>query len=159
MSEATVSLKHKNLDQLIKALKGNLPKASIGVLGDKNQRSGNGKLSNAEVGLIHEFGVFTKGKHIPQRSFLRVPLQENLSEKLEESGAFDKETLKKVVKEGTIFQWVQKVAVVAESVVAEAFATGGYGKWMPWAPGYTNNTSMILVDTTQLRESIGSVVE
>lgn len=119
-------------------------------------RKGGKQLTNAEIGAVHEFGNSTH----PQRSFLRVPLMDRLNKELQDSGSFDKETLRDVIINGTVVPWLKKVAVVAEGIVAGAFDTGGYGKWAQWKnPSYQNNTGNILVDTTQLRNSITSEVK
>ncbi len=145
----------KGLEQLLKALKAKPPICNVGILGDRNTRSEKGS-SNAEVGAAHEFGTST----IPKRSFLRTPIAEGLQKEMESAGLLDKEAMNQVIKDGSITPWMKKVAISAEACVADAFATGGNGKWPPWKnKGYTNNTGMLLVDTTQLRNSITSVVK
>jgi hypothetical protein len=160
----TINFNDKVLKRLIAAL-GNVPTARVGILGSSDARSmqvqnNQGKLvtetsSNATIGAAHEFGTST----LPQRSFLRQPLTEHLAKELEKSGAFTEETLKKVIASGSARPWTEKVAVAAEAVVGEAFATNGFGKWAPHAAGYENNSGNILVDTTQLRDSITSEVK
>lgn len=152
--EETIQLNTKGLDQLIKALKGKQPTARVGILGSKTNRGHN--QSNATIGAIHEFG----GAKMPQRSFLRVPIADHLQKQMESSGFFNKDVLQQVLKEGTIMPWLKKVAVLAEGIVAQAFATGGYGKWPAWkTPGYKNKGNRVLVDTGQLRDSISSEVK
>lgn len=149
MSDDT-TIETKGLDQILKALKIKPPVARIGILGAANARSGKGT-SNATIGAAHEFGT----SKLPMRSFLRVPLSERLQKAMESSGALDSDTLKNVIKEGSVLPWITKVAILAENIVLDAFDTGGFGKWAAWKnPGYTNNTGMILVDTQQLRNSI-----
>lgn len=144
----------KGLDQILKALKMAPPVCRVGILGEKDSRSGN-QHSNATVGAAHEFGT-TK---ISQRSFLRIPITENLNKQLESSGALDKDTLSNVIKMGDVKPWLKKIGIEAEKVVQDAFDTGGSGKWPAHARGYTNNTGMLLVDSTQLRNSITSEVK
>lgn len=162
MSETFV-IKTEGLDKLLKALKGKLPVARIGVLGGNNVRNQSVNTkgttpTNAEVGTAHEYGA--PGRGLPQRSFLRVPLTEHLNKYLQNSGALDKDTLALVIKEGTFVPWLRKVAIVAESVVSDAFDTGGFGKWPAWSDAnYSNNSGQLLVDTKQLRESITSEVK
>lgn len=173
-----VELNTKQLDQFIKALKDNMSRVRVGVLGDKNTRnnmttSGGKSLnarsgkdakinfkkvnfsSNAAIGAIHEFG----GAKMPQRSFLRVPISENLGKRMESSGAFDKDTLTNVIKEGSVIPWLKKIAVIAEAIVSDAFATGGFGKWPAWSAGYKNEGNRLLVDTGQLRDAVTSEVK
>lgn len=147
------SLKIDGLDEILKALK-NPPRVRIGVLG-KGARPGS-QTDNATIGAAHEFGTAT----LPRRSFLRVPLADNLGERLENSGILDKTAItRELIETGSVRGFMQVVAITAEEVVQDAFATGGNGKWKQWSnPNYTNNTGMILLDTQQLRESITSEV-
>lgn len=154
MSDEAYNLEIKGLEKLIAALKGKPPIARVGILGGKAAESHGKLMTNAAIGACHEFGTAT----LPQRSFLREPISEHLTERLEQSGAFDKEVLKEVVREGTILPWVQKVAVLAEGIVADAFDTGGFGKWKPSNMTYKEN-QQTLVETTQLRNSITSEVK
>lgn len=144
----------KGLDSLLKALKQKPVVAKVGVLGSKVSRRNDGSgqsnpQTNADIGARHEFGI-----GVPQRSFLRVPISENLEKYMENTGTLDKETLKDVIKSGSVLSWVKTVAALATVIVGDAFNSGGFGKWPPWAPGYENNTGDILVDTQQLRDSI-----
>lgn len=154
-AEDTVYLNTKNLDGLIKALKENMSRARVGILGAKTNRKDPGA-TNAGIGAIHEFG----SSKMPMRSFLRVPIADNLQKRLEDTGALDKDVLNDVVKQGTVVPWLKKIAVLAEGIVAEAFASRGFGKWPAWrTPGYKNRDNRILVDTGQLRDSITSEVK
>lgn len=151
--EDTFVLNTKGLDQIVKSLKGKLPYIQIGIMGDKNARSG-GRKTNAEIGAKHEFG---RGG-MPVRSFLRVPLSDNLGKYLEQSNAFDRDAMARVIKTGTILPWLTKVAVVAENVVADGFASGGFGKWPP-SDMKRKKVHMTLVETQQLRNSISSRIK
>lgn len=154
-SSEETTLDTSGLDHLIKAFSGKLPQAKVGILGGKNIRSNGEARSNATLGAKHEFGL----DNMPVRSFLRVPIAEHMQKALEKSGAFNKDTLKKVVATGSIESWVKLSALIAEGIVAEGFNTGGYGKWPAWRNGYTSRTGDILVDTQQLRNSITSEVK
>src|SRR4051812_24455481 len=150
----TVELNLRGLDKFIKSLKGDLPTVRIGILGNGTARRGD-KQSNAEIGYKHEFGA----SGMPMRSFLRVPLTDHMQEYLDKAGAFDPDAFKNVIKTGSIKIWVQKIAVIAEQIVQDGFASGGFGKWAAWKPGYQNRTGQILVDSQQLRNSITSEVK
>jgi phage gpG-like protein len=160
MAEQEFSIELKGLDQLIKALKQKPPVVRIGVLGNEARPTGKNQKAvptNATVGAVHEFGAPARG--IPQRSFLRTPLSENLNKELENSGLLDKQALSDVIKSGTMIPWMEKIAIVAEGIVDDAFETSGYGKWPQWKdPHYTNEGGMLLVDTGSLRDSITSKV-
>ncbi len=161
MAEDDVTMNVKGLDQLVKALKAQPPQTRVGILGDKavrGKKSGKGGSSNAEIGAVHEFGAPARG--IVARSFLRIPISDQLDKKLESSGALDKDVFAEVIRRGSVIPWMKKVAVLAEQIVAEAFETGGFGKWAKWkTPGYTNNTGQLLMDTQQVRNSITSDVK
>lgn len=159
MSDAIETMNLKGCDQLLKAFKGKLPVVSVGILGSKNSRTGKNN-SNATIGAYHEqpAGMEFGSTKMPQRSFLRVPLTDNLDKKIESSGALNKDVLAEVIRTGALKPWLQKIGVLAEEVIQGAFDSGGYGKWAPWSKGYTNNTGQILVDTQQLRDSITSEV-
>lgn len=155
--EAIETFNVRGLDQILKALKMKPPVCRVGILGSKNMRTGKSN-SNATIGAAHEFEFGTTT--IPQRSFLRMPITEMLDKKVESSGALNPDVLTAVIKEGNVRPWLVKIGVIAETIVQEAFDTGGFGKWPAWkTPGYTNNTGMLLVDTTQLRNSITSEVD
>jgi hypothetical protein len=122
----------------------------VGILGKGNVRS-DGK-TNAAIGLKHEFGDPTTG--LPQRSWLRIPLTDELGKEVKRSGVFDKDSLREVVKTGMLTPWVKRLGLVAYRIVLEGFHSNGYGKWAPWRKGYTSQTGEILVDTQQLRDSV-----
>lgn len=156
MADDAVKLNTRPLDKLIKALKGDMPMARVGVLGDKDARSKGNATSNATIGAKHEFG--DPAENLPMRSFLRVPISENMQPALDNSQAFDKDAAKKVIETGSIVEWVKKLGVLAEGIVADAFATGGFGKWKPSNMENKKN-QQTLVETQQLRNSITSDVK
>jgi len=156
------TLKTPGLDKILKALGGKPPKARVGILGDKAVRGaseeGGEKMqsgaTNAEIGAAHEYGTST----LPQRSFLRIPISENLKNKLANAGLTSKDVLKQVIATGSVVPWLKLVAAEAEGIVLEAFDTGGFGKWKPSnMTGKTNHQT--LVETQQLRNSITSEVD
>ena len=143
------------LKQVLKAFKGENHVIHIGILGANTSRR-DSVSNNATVGACHEYGTET----LPIRSFLRMPLNDHLQEYLDRAGAFKNDTITEIIKTGTLIPWMEKIAVTAENVVQEAFHTGGFGKWEKWKdPDYKNHTGQILVDTTQLRDSITSRVK
>lgn len=145
---------NRNLKKLMKAFNAsNIPEVHLGVLGDKNSRLNDQEENNASIGLKHEFG----DDEVPVRSWLRVPVIDQMQKFLELSHAFDKATLRKVVKEGSLIGWMKKIGIVAEDVVFEGFNTGGFGKWTPSIMKYKKN-HQTLVETQQLRNSVTSQV-
>lgn len=160
-----VTINLTGLDAIAKAFKGKLPIIRVGILGnDARSMQVQGKdgnfttqvSSNATIGAAHEFGTST----MPQRSFLRMPLQTKLDKAIEKSDMKKTEYLNEVIKTKSIRVFMGKIAVLAKAVIKEAFLTGGFGKWAKWKnPKYTNNTGQILVNTQQLRDSISSEVK
>ena len=152
-----VELKIDGLENLLRAMKKERQSIGrIGILGNGSRSDAKGGATNALIGAVHEHG----NHQTPQRSFLRIPLTEHLNEKLQEGGLFDKEALKAVVEHGTFRPWLDTVMVVAEGIVGEAFATGGYGKWAPLKPATLGHKRVhsILIETRQLANSITTEV-
>lgn len=145
--------KDKGLENLIKALDDETtPRAHVGILGDKTTRTDEGP-NNASIGLKHEFG----DQDNVRRSFLRVPITDNLQSYLDKAGAFDKDMFKKVLATGSFAEYVKKIGLIGVNIVLDAFDTGGFGKWKPSVMWMKKN-HQTLVETQQLRNSIVSEV-
>ncbi len=148
--------KDMGLDNLLRALTGDLPQARVGVLGSNNSRTA-GKSNNATIGKNHEFGEIVKlnGRDVklPERSFLRVPIAENMQGYLDSSGMFTKEAERQVVRDGSLVPWITNLGIIGVSIVLDAFKTGGFGKWKPSNMKFKKN-HQTLVETQQLRNSI-----
>jgi hypothetical protein len=149
-------LNSKILDEFVKTLKGKLPSVQVGILGDKTHRGTDNPdgLTNAQIGAWHEFGT----SKLPVRSFLRLPLTTQLERYLEKSGAFSKDAVKEVLEQRSIVPWLMKIGVLAEQIVADAFASGGFGTWVPSNMKF-KKVHMTLVETQQLRNSITSRIK
>ncbi len=147
-----IELNLTGLDKLIKAVKARLPEIKVGILGQQERVEGD--LSNADIGAFHEFGT----SQLPQRSFLRVPLMDNLSKELKKSGVLDKFIINECIKTASLVPLAKRVAIVAEGVVLGAFDTNGYGKWPPSQMNHKTN-HQTLVETGQVRDSITSEVK
>jgi hypothetical protein len=148
----TIEYNDRNLKKLIKAF-DNIPYVKVGILGKTKSRS-EGDIDNVKLGVIHEFGT----DKIPMRSFLRIPIAENLDQYLKSAGAFKKNVIKKIISEESLEDFVKKIGKVAEKIVLDAFNTGGFGKWKPSNMKY-KKVKQTLVETTQLRDSITSEIE
>lgn len=157
-NDAIGSFNIDGLERLIKAMKVKAPDTRIGILGDSSrtgQGGEKGEQTNAEIGAAHELGTTT----IPKRSFLKKPIADGLKKEMERSGLYDKDALKKVIKEASLVPWMDRAAICAEACVSDAFETGGNGRWPAWkTPGYENRTGQLLIDTQQLRNSVLSDV-
>ncbi len=143
----TVVLKDENLKALRAAFK-KVPHIKVGVIAG---RSGKGA-SNAMIAAAHEFGTST----MPKRSIFRTPVKDHLNAYLAKAGAFDKETIRRVIRERSIAAWMEKVLAIVLRIVDDGFESGGFGKWKAlkkyvWR---RKKTKQILVETGQLRRSI-----
>lgn len=177
----SVSLNTDGLTALRKELaKAASKRLHVGVLGGKDARNGDESKGyipgNAEIGLAHEFGVVggvspfksksqskqppsAKGMHVnlPERSFLRMPLMTKLPEAILSQGKAA--WRKAIVEKGVVFA-LKNLGVIAEGIVQDAFATGGFGIWPKLKP-YTirkKGSAAILIDKAELRQSITSRV-
>jgi predicted transcriptional regulator len=162
-SSLSVKINTPVLEQLEETLKKRFV-AHVGILGSKNTRAttttnSKGKqtvtkneslsaLTNAQIGLAHEFGVITK--HIPERSFLRVPLLFHLKEKVDESAS----RINKAIMAGDALGAYALLGIAGEKVIQNAFATRGDDNW----PINEETGRGSLIDSGQLRKSISSEV-
>jgi len=152
MSDA-VKMNLKGMDDFKKALKkAKNASLKVGILGSSAVRGAGTSadtLTNASIGASHEFGTSS----LPRRSWLREPLQDHLFKKMESSGLFGKSVADGIVKKKSLKDFLEKTGVVCIAVIAEGFATGGYGKWKPSNMAY-KKVAMTLVETGQLRDSV-----
>lgn len=141
----------KALQKLIDALKNDGSEARVGILGRTNARNDAGE-TNATIGARHEFGL-----GVPQRSFLRMPIEVRLQKEIKSSGLITPKSIKEIIETGTLRPMLQKIAIVGERCVLLAFDSGGFGKWKP-SNMENKKVHMTLVETQQLRNSITSEV-
>jgi len=151
------------LNKFVKAVNKNY-NVKIGILGQKDHRKADGN-SNATIGLKHEFGSFSD--RIPKRSWLRMPLMEKAGTILKK---ISKNTLVNLGK-GNYRQVFEDLAVECRFQIQEAFETQGFGHWPDNKPAtirakttktakkkakreHKKVTSMVLVDTAQMRLSV-----
>jgi phage gpG-like protein len=155
---SSVEVKH-NIDFGLKQLEG-IEKAikekiytKVGILGNKprNDEESEEVITNAEIGIIHEFGSIKR--NIPPRSFLRMPVQTK-AKQIKKQLLKNKKKYEKSIASGDISKLFEDLGIAAEVVIQEAFETGGFGKWQE----LKHREGTILVDTSQLRGSITSKV-
>lgn len=110
-----------------------------------------GKLNNAEIGAVHEFGSIKRG--IPVRSWLRMPILTRLAVALKAQDRHRWERL--LVTKGLRF-WLDSLGALAVAVVQSAFATKGFGFWtaLKRRTIARKGSSAILIDSAQLRQSV-----
>lgn len=149
----SVKLDMSGWKHLKKTLEGNYT-TRVGILGSEGSKQhADTKKTNAEIGAIHELGLVAG---IPQRSFLKMPLESKLFSKIEA----EKEQYYTALKNGKLVKWFQALGMWSEEIIDEAFTTSGFGSWAPNAPITIarKGSAMPLIDTGQLRNSISHII-
>jgi len=137
----------KNLQQF----KDSVVKAGI-LAKDGSQNHSEG-ITVFQIGMIHEFGV--PEKNTPRRSFIRVPIENNIKEitKLIENNH-------KLVSENAMSAKValDRIGIMAQNTIKESFRNND---WKPnsRATVKRKGSSKPLIDTGQLIGSISYIVE
>lgn len=152
MSEKGDDFDFSGLEDLAKFLKENQKSIKVGIIGNSSAREGG--LTNAEIGLYHEFGT----EKLRMRSFLRYPLANELPKKIEILGVFESDEFEQALKGEGTSKFIKKLAGLAESTVLEAFDTGGFGMWEESNMENKEN-HQTLVESKQLRDSITSEIK
>lgn len=124
----------------------------IGIIG-AGQHEGS-ELTIAEVGAANEFG--TLDKRVPERSFIRMPLQKKGKEIEKKIG----EKAEALIAKGEIKKLFELIGIAGEGAIQEAFDSGGFGTWPDIADSTKKRkgSSAILIDKGVLRKSIISKV-
>lgn len=159
MQAGTVSLNVGPLRALTADLKKHGKyRIHVGIFAGKDARTpgaGTGPsdptLGNAEIGTIQEFGSITK--HIPERSFLRVPLIQYLPAAIASLGAAGWKA--SLLKDGMV-KTLNRLGWTARNVVQDAFDSHGFGMWPPNAKRTIQNkkSSSPLIDSAEMRQAI-----
>jgi hypothetical protein len=97
----------------------------VGIFGNKDARPKDKEqgVTNAEVGIIHEMGSFTK--NIPRRSFLWDTFANHGAKLL----PVLKKPCEDLFKKGKVEEYLKIVGIAATNLVIEAFETSGFGAW------------------------------
>lgn len=109
---------------------------------------------NPDLGFEHEFGNLEK--HLPERSFLRMPLLTKLTPKR----LAEVNWIQTIRKRG-LLRALKLLGTIGEEVVQEAFATRGFGMWQELHPRTIRRkggSTAILIETNQMRNAITSRV-
>lgn len=137
----------KNLQQF----KDSVVKAGV-LAKDGSQQHSEG-VTVFQIGMIHEFGV--PEKNIPRRSFIRVPIENNIKEitKLIEHNH-------KLVSENAMSAKValDRIGIKAQNTIKESFRNNDW-KPLKRATVKRKGSSRPLIDTGQLIGSISYIVE
>jgi len=137
----------KNLQQF----KDSVVKA--GILAKDGSENHSEGITVFQIGMIHEFGV--PEKNIPKRSFIRVPIENNIKEitKLIENNH-------KLVSENAMSAKValDRIGIKAQNTIKESFRNNDW-KPLKRATVKRKGSSRPLIDTGQLIGSISYIVE
>lgn len=132
-------------------------RAQVGLFADTAGRSTDrGRIdSNPTLGAEHEFG--NVGKNLPERSFLRMPLNLHLGDVVKQRAPLDWFL---ALRSGGWKRVLGFLGALGEDVVQESFATRGWGVWAPLRPATIRKkgSSAILIETAQMRKAISSRV-
>ena len=152
-----ISYNLNQLNSLVSSISLGDYKVKIGIMGGKaSQTHAKGKASNAEIGLVHEYGSFSK--NIPARSFLRMPLF------YKSNVILSRMSFKAFISafSGNKLLFLKQLGIVCEGVIQEAFATMGFGMWRSLKSKTISRKKgqnpSPLINTGQLRRSISSQV-
>ena len=145
-----IEINDKKLNKLIKNLKEPY-KVRVGVLNGGEFMDKNSNITVAGYGLVNEFGSITK--NIPARSFIRMPLNQELPKAILKNKTFIANILKK---QENLLKLYVNLGITAKSIVLNAFYTSGFGNWQPNKPSTIRRkgSSKPLIDTGRLRQSI-----
>ena len=145
-----------NADELLAIMKelGATDKyiTKVGILGGDYPVEGNEKPKTiAYVGTIQEFGSVTK--NIPERSFIRYPLQTHLNERIKEARSIKLSALNPTVPRPVVYGLLGELG---KEIILKAFETSGDGNWKANAPSTIKRkgSSQPLIDTGRLMKSI-----
>ena len=137
----------KNLQQF----KDSVVKA--GILAKDGRENHSEGITEFQIGMNHEFGV--PEKNIPRRSFIRVPIENNIKEitKLIENNH-------KLVSENAMSAKValDRIGIKAQNTIKESFRNNDW-KPLKRATVKRKGSSRPLIDTGQLIGSISYIVE
>jgi phage gpG-like protein len=152
MPDSYVKFDTKQFDKLVSEL-SKKHYVDVGITGKSSGKIHEGdNIPIASIGAVHEFGS-TK-RNIPERSFIRVPLQTHAKE-IEakvRTGAEAK------IAVGDIKGVFEDIGLTAQTVIQSAFDTSGDGAWPPLQPKTINrrrnDSDLPLLDTGELRKAV-----
>lgn len=158
MPNANVEIDYniEGLERIRKNLEESKLMAKLGIFGDKNKRDDNTGRTNADIGADHEFGV--PSRNLARRSFLLDPLTIKGKELTKKVGQIID---RYIDEENGIETILELVGIYGESIVQEAFETGGFGAWQPIKEATANRKGswQKLIHKSELRRSVTSKVE
>ena len=148
------------LNKFVEGFSKNLH-VDIGILGG-NGSTDQGGITLAGLGAVHELGTDKAGRNkdteIPERSFIRMPLETGQDEIISQIEPKVKEYLEK----GDTLGLMKLIGVAGEARIKEAFETGGFGKWEELKASTIKakkGSTAILINEGTLRNAITSDVK
>lgn len=146
MKNVELKLDTKKLDKLIDGIKKDTYKVKVGVIGamakQKDSKTG---MTVAGYGMVNEFGSVKRS--IPERSFIRQPLNHHLKEEIQANKEMFGDLL---FKKQAITTAYEKLGVIAQNIIKESFLNKGDGSWGP--------NSEITINGLQVKNKEGKVV-
>jgi hypothetical protein len=137
------------LNRFVKAV-GDDWRVRVGIFGSRSERNDTNVEDNASIGLKHELGSFSE--HLPQRSWLTMPLRVSQREIIRDASLGAKELMAL----GRMYDVLRNLGFACEDAILAAFRSGGFGTWAPLKDKKANHA--ILIHTGQLRKSVASQV-
>lgn len=147
------------LNKLTKLLKDDYT-LRVGILGSRarSQHDSESRVTNAELGVFHEFGTVK----MPQRSFLWMPLVEKLNFNNPDMQGLKKVIWKQLFIKKAPEEFYRTLGAMALDAIEWAFQTNGGGMWRPLSVRTESQFSrrrkkglpQILTDTGKLRRSM-----
>ena len=150
--DVTIEGDFSRLNKLVKNLGKNYY-VDVGILGEDATTQEGGK-TVAGIGAEHEFGVKSRKPPLPERSFIRMPIETG-QKQIEKSVG---RRYQKHIENGDIKAIYTDIGLACEARILEAFETGGFGKWKELSE-YTiqqKQSDAILIDTGTMMKSITS---
>ena len=156
MVKASYKANLDGLKNLNKAFEDKI-QTKVGILAGNNKRNPDADEqdppTNAQLGLTHEVGSFTRG--IPARSWLRMPLQYK-SKEIQNFIFKRSKAISEDMADGSLQQLYEHLGITAIGFIQTAFETRGWGQWKPNAPSTVRQkgSDAPLIDSSQLREAV-----
>ena len=157
IGDSVISGDFSQLEKLVKELKTDYY-VDVGILGEKTETEAG--LTIAGIGAVHEFGTDKAGRGnktvIPERSFIRMPIEKKQSEIV----SFVEKKYEENLAKGDVKAIFTDIGIGAEAQIQEAFETGGFGTWPELADSTIEKkkSNAILIDDGTLKKSISSDV-
>lgn len=141
----------KALDKLIAGL-DKKHYVDVGILGENASKTEAGGATLGMIGAVHMFGTIDGST--PKRDFIVMPLQAHQAEIQKQV----EPRMAKHLETGDVKGIFTDIGIAAESVIQDAFDTGGFGTW-PDIKQETKDrkgSDAILIDEGKLRKAISS---